>query len=56
MIDQLDPRRRPEDAAEQTLRPRRLDEFIGQDKLRANLSVFLKAAQQRQEPLDHLLQ
>jgi Holliday junction DNA helicase RuvB len=55
MIDQLDPRRQPEDAAEQTLRPRKLDEFIGQDKLRANLSVFLKAAQQRQEPLDHLL-
>jgi Holliday junction DNA helicase RuvB len=55
MIEQLDPRRQPEDAAEQTLRPRRLNEFIGQDKLRANLSVFLQAAQQRQEPLDHLL-
>ena len=53
--EELDPRRLPEDFAEATLRPRRLEEFIGQDKLRSNLSVFLQAAQQRSEPLDHLL-
>lgn len=40
---------------ELSLRPRRLEEFIGQDKLKTNLGVFLKAAQQRGEPLDHLL-
>jgi Holliday junction DNA helicase RuvB len=40
---------------ELSLRPRRLSEFIGQPKLKQNLSVFLQAAQQRSEPLDHLL-
>lgn len=38
-----------------SLRPRRLVEFIGQEKIKENLSVFLRAAQQRSEPLDHLL-
>lgn len=42
-------------AVELSLRPRRLGEFIGQDKLKENLAVFIKAAQQRSEPLDHLL-
>jgi Holliday junction DNA helicase RuvB len=55
MIEELDPRKQVEDYAEATLRPRKLDEFIGQDKVRANLSVFLQAALQRNEPLDHLL-
>src|SRR5688572_28549400 len=40
---------------ELSLRPRRLGEFIGQTKMKENLAVFLKAAQQRNEPLDHLL-
>jgi Holliday junction DNA helicase RuvB len=40
---------------ELSLRPKRLAEFIGQDKLKGNLSVFLRAALQRGEPLDHLL-
>ena len=53
--EELDPRRGPEDYAEATLRPRRLDEFIGQDKIRSNLAVFLQAARERSEPLDHLL-
>jgi len=44
-----------ERAADQSLRPRRMDEFIGQDKLKANLSIFLKAAIGREETLDHLL-
>lgn len=38
-----------------SLRPRRLAEFIGQEAIKSNLKVFLKAAQQREEPLDHLL-
>ncbi len=54
-IEELDPRRLPEDYAELNLRPRRLEEFIGQDKIKSNLSVFIQAAQQRSEPLDHLL-
>ena len=46
----------PEDTpADLSLRPKRLSEFIGQEKLKENLSVFLKAASQRGEPLDHLL-
>lgn len=38
-----------------SLRPKRLSEFIGQDQLKANLEVFLRAARQRQETLDHVL-
>ncbi|MEO8259119.1 MAG: Holliday junction branch migration DNA helicase RuvB [Acidobacteriota bacterium] len=37
------------------LRPRRLDEYIGQDRLRENLHVAITAAKQRGEPLDHVL-
>ena len=40
---------------EVTLRPRALPEFIGQPKLKETLGVFLQAARQRQEPLDHVL-
>lgn len=40
---------------ELSLRPQRLGEFIGQEDLKGNLSVFLKAALQRHEALDHLL-
>jgi Holliday junction DNA helicase RuvB len=40
---------------EQTLRPRVLDEFVGQRRIKDNLSVFIKAATQRGEPLDHVL-
>lgn len=38
-----------------SLRPRRLNEYIGQDKAKANLSVFVKAALTRREALDHVL-
>ena len=38
-----------------SLRPKVLDEFIGQEKLKANLEIFIKAAQQRGESLDHAL-
>ncbi len=37
------------------LRPRRLDEYIGQDRVRENLQVAIAAAAQRSEPLDHVL-
>jgi Holliday junction DNA helicase RuvB len=42
-------------AAELSLRPRRLAEFIGQETMKRNLAIFLTAAQQRDEPLDHVL-
>ena len=41
--------------AEPSLRPQRLAEFIGQAQLRANLGVFIAAARQRREALDHVL-
>ncbi len=49
------PERRDEDAAEATLRPQRLSEFIGQEQARRNLSVFIEAARARREALDHVL-
>ncbi|HSA81543.1 MAG TPA: Holliday junction branch migration DNA helicase RuvB [Geminicoccaceae bacterium] len=41
--------------ADLSLRPQRLAEFIGQAQLRANLGVFIEAARQRREALDHVL-
>lgn len=38
-----------------TLRPRRLEEFVGQEKIKDNLAIAVAAAQQRGEPLDHHL-
>ena len=40
---------------EQTLRPRRLDQYFGQDTVKQNLSIAIRAAQAREEPLDHVL-
>ncbi len=37
------------------LRPQRLSEFVGQEKMKANLAILIEAAQARQEPLDHIL-
>ena len=46
----------PEDAeVENPLRPKRLTEYIGQDKVKENLSVFIEAARLRKESLDHVL-
>lgn len=45
----------PEDQNEGSLRPRTLDEYIGQKKAKENLSIFIKAAKMRGEPLDHVL-
>src|SRR5437764_11470321 len=44
-----------EEHLQTSLRPRGLDEFIGQDLQRRRLSIALEAARQRREPLDHLL-
>lgn len=44
-----------EDAFEQTVRPSSLSEFIGQDKVISNLKVFIKAAKQRGDALDHVI-
>jgi len=46
---------RRDDDADASLRPQRLADFIGQEKARANLSVFIEAARSRQEALDHVL-
>ena len=46
---------RLEDEMEGSLRPRHLAEFIGQDKVKDNLRVFIEAARSRQEALDHVL-
>jgi Holliday junction DNA helicase RuvB len=51
----ITPERREEDAAETSLRPQRLSEFIGQRQACANLAVFIEAARARREPLDHVL-
>jgi Holliday junction DNA helicase RuvB len=47
--------RAPEDAAEASLRPQTLAEFVGQRASRENLSVFIQAARARAEALDHVL-
>jgi Holliday junction DNA helicase RuvB len=44
-----------EQAIEGSLRPRRLKEYIGQEKIKSNLSVLLEAARRRNEPVDHVL-
>ncbi len=45
----------PEDAGEGSLRPKTITEYIGQEKAKDNLSVFIDAARLRNEPLDHVL-
>ena len=47
--------RREEDAADSSLRPQRLAEFVGQQQARSNLAVFIEAAKTRKEALDHVL-
>ena len=44
-----------EDAQESSLRPKTLAEYIGQEKAKENLSIFIQAARKRQESLDHVL-
>jgi len=45
----------PEDGNEFSLRPKTLQEYIGQEKAKGNLSIFINAAKLRNEPLDHVL-
>lgn len=46
----------PEDTeVELSLRPKRFDEYVGQEKVKENLRIFIEAAKQRGEPLDHVL-
>jgi len=44
-----------EEALERALRPRRLDEYIGQQKIREQLGIFIEAARRRGDALDHVL-
>ncbi|MCL2392551.1 MAG: Holliday junction branch migration DNA helicase RuvB [Oscillospiraceae bacterium] len=44
-----------EDASEGRLRPQTLEEYVGQEKAKGNLAIFLEGARRRQEPLDHVL-
>jgi len=44
-----------EDQLFKTLRPRRLEEFIGQEKIKQQLKIYLQAAQERGDTLDHIL-
>jgi len=46
---------RDDGETEQSLRPKTLDEYIGQDKTKENLKIFIEAAKRRGEPLDHVL-
>ncbi len=51
-----DPEAFPEDVRdEKTLRPSQLDDFVGQPQVRQQLGIFLAAARQRQEAMDHVL-
>jgi Holliday junction DNA helicase RuvB len=52
----ISPGKRDEDLdLEATLRPRRLSDYIGQERARENLRIFIEAAKSRREPLDHVL-
>lgn len=54
--DYLDPEELPSDrSTELVLRPARFEEFVGQKRVKDNLGVFVKAAKQRNEALDHVL-
>ena len=44
-----------EDLSEITLRPQRVDEYIGQTKVKNNMKVYIEAAKRREEALDHVL-
>jgi Holliday junction DNA helicase RuvB len=50
-----DPGQLPEDDAERSLRPRRLDDFVGQDAIREQLGVSIAAAGSRGDAMDHVL-
>ena len=51
----IDPEEKTEDVFEKNIRPQSLEEYVGQNEIRENLNVFIKAALMRGEPLDHVL-
>lgn len=51
----ISPAKTEEDLSEPTLRPRRLSEMIGQDRVRENLAILIEAALERGEALDHVI-
>ena len=44
-----------EERLENSLRPRNLDEYVGQDKVKENMKIYIESAKKRKEPLDHCL-
>ena len=44
-----------EEKLENSLRPKNLDEYIGQDKVKENMKIYIESAKKRKEPLDHCL-
>ena len=55
LVDRRRPPASQEEVVERALRPRLLDEYIGQEKIRGQLSIFIEAARKRKEALDHVL-
>ncbi len=51
----LDPEPKPDDRLDQSLRPQKLSDLIGQDQVKENLAILIAAARQRGESLDHVL-
>jgi Holliday junction DNA helicase RuvB len=51
----VNPSSSPEDNLDRALRPRKLIELIGQDRVKQNLEILIQAAKQRGEPLDHVM-
>jgi len=51
----IDPEAKPDDRADNALRPQKLTDIIGQEQVKENLSILIDAARQRQEALDHVL-
>src|SRR5512139_2421685 len=51
----INPQPQPEDRMNVDIRPRKLSELIGQDRVKENLNTMIAAARQRVEPLDHVL-
>ena len=51
----IDPEARPDDRFDPALRPKTLNELIGQDQVKENLHILIDAARQRKEQLDHVL-
>ena len=49
------PASKHEEVLERALRPKQLDEYVGQEKIRSQLEIFIEAAKRRSEPLDHVL-